>query len=393
MNIPFVRFVDRNVGVPLCWLLGRFTRTPAAGVPTPEQVRRIAVLKFVGIGNLILASPTLAALRRRFPDAPLTFVSLSAHRRLLEASPDVDEVFCFDASGLGSVVASTLRLLWHLRRGGYDLVVDLEPYSRYTALITRLSGARWRVGFDTPGQARGAMFNLPVRYTNHRHMVEVFFTLAERLGAPRPERLRLTPVCYSLEDEAAVESFAIQHGMDPMRPWVAVHVGTGENAPVRRWPPARFAELADRLIGEYGVQVVFTGSPGEARLVAETIAAMRRPAISAAGRLSLPQLAALIARCALVVAGDTGPLHLAAAMQVPAVGLYGPNTPDLYGPWGAGHTVVYHPLPCSPCISNLNDKLTRCPHGRCIQSITVAEVLDAIRARHGALLRPEVLVG
>ena len=387
MNIPFVRFVDRNVGIPLCRLLAPLGRSRATAPPQADEVARIAVLKFVGIGNLVLASPTLASLRRRFPGARITFVTLAANRRILETNTDVDELFYFDAGSLWSVVASSWRLFWHLRRGGYGVVVDLEPFSRFTALISYLSGVRSRVGFDTPGQARGRMYNLPVPYAAHLHIVEAFHMLAERLGAPVGRNLELTPIHYSLADEAVVESFALRHGIDPTRPLIGIHAGTGDNATVRRWPPERFGELADALIEEYGAQVVFTGSPKEAPLVASAMAAMRHPAADASGQLSIPQLAGLATRCALFISGDTGPLHIAAAMRTPVLGLYGPNTPRIYGPWGKGHTTIYHRLQCSPCISNLNDKLTRCTHGECIQSVTTAEVLQRIRMRYGSLLR------
>lgn len=393
MNPTFVRFVDRNLGIPLCRLLALHRVKRATLPPAPEQVQRIAVLKLVGIGNLVMASPTLASLRRRYPRARLTFVTLTSNRRLLETSCEVDQVVYLDANRLCGLLASTARLLRQLRRDGTDLIVDLEPHSRFTALLSCLSGARWRVGFDTADRARGSLYNLPVAYPEGTHRVAAFHRLAERLGAPRPERLELSPLFHSLEDEAAIESFALRHEIDPTRPLVGIHVGTGDNTPIRRWPLARFAELAEALIEEYGAQVVFTGSPKEAPLVAAVIGAMRAPAIDASGRLTIPQLAGLIGRCSLFVAAGTGPLHIAAAMRVPAVGLYGPCTPAHYGPWGEEHTVLYHPLPCSPCLSQHNDEFTRCAHGECLQSITVGEVLDAIRAQHRAWLHPEVLVG
>lgn len=127
MNIPMVRFVDRNLGVPLCRLLVPLARRGGVRLPSPEQVTRIAVFKFVGMGNLVLASPTLSALRRRFPGARVTFVTLGANRRLLETNRNVDDIFYFDAGGLLPVIRSSWRLLWHLHSGGYQLVVDLEP--------------------------------------------------------------------------------------------------------------------------------------------------------------------------------------------------------------------------------------------------------------------------
>lgn len=389
---PAAFSVDRNVGILLCQLLapsiGKVRRAPAPA-PAPEEVARIAVLKLAGLGSLVLASPTLASLRARFPRAQITFITLLANRRLLETNIDVDEVYYLDTSSPCATAAGFWRLFRHLCRGGYDLVVDLEPSSRCTALLSFLSGIPLRAGFDTPGHARGQLFNLPVPYEEHIHLVEAFHRLAERLGAPAVGRLQLTPIHYPLADEAVVESFALQQHLAPERPLVAIHLGADDGPAGPRWPTERFAQLADALIAEYGVQVVFTGSAKETPLAAEALRAMHHEAVDASGHLNIPQLASLMARCALVISCDAGPLHIAAAMRTPALGLYGPTAPEKEGPWGEHCTTLYHRLPCSPCSSHACGKPSRCPHGDCLRSITVPEVLGAIRARYASLLRPE----
>lgn len=391
---PATFSVDRNVGFLLCQLLapsiGKVRRAPAPA-PAPEEVERIAVLKLAGLGSLVLASPTLASLRARFPSAHITFITQLANRRLLETNIDVDEVYYLDTSSPCATAAGFWRLFRHLCRGGYDLVVDLEPASRCTALLSFLSGIPLRAGFDTPGHARGQLFNLPVPYEEHLHFVEAFHRLAERLGAPAVGRLQLTPIHYPLADEAVVESFALQQHLTPERPLVAIHLGADESPTGPRWPTERFAQLADALISEYGAQVVFTGSPSERPLVAETLRAMRHEAADACGQLNLPQLAGLMARCALVISCDAGALHIAAAMRAPVLGLYGPTAPEKEGPWGEHCATLYHRLVCSPCGSHATGQTPRCARADCLRAITVSEVLETIRTRHAGLLRPERL--
>ncbi|HEY3415166.1 MAG TPA: glycosyltransferase family 9 protein [Armatimonadota bacterium] len=386
MNVGLVRFVDRKIGVPLCcaaafaqkvsprrWL-GRERAAQALTYP-----RKILMMKWVGFGNLILASPAVAAFREKFPDAEITFVTISANRGLLERYPMVDHVHYFNVTGLRSVVHETLRLLRFMYRERFDMVVDFEQFSRYSALIAGLGNAPVRVGFATAGQGRSGVYSHPVEYRDGVHMADVFCDLARAVGGvPRPEGL--AEFSLSDADLLKAEAFLGAEGLLD-RPFVVIHPGTGENAPQRRWPAERFAELADQIIQESGMAVVFSGSPREKELVDSVRGRMKSPASSTAGLLNLSAFAAVLQSAQMIVCADTGPVHLAAALQVPAVAFYGPNDPTLYGPVGAQNTVLYRNLPCSPCITNFNDKSTNCPHGECIQGITVEETYLAIQRR------------
>lgn len=386
MNVGLVRFVDRKIGIPLCmgaallqkvsprrWL-GRKRARQAMAAP-----RKILLMKWVGFGNLILASPAVAALRGKFPGAEITFVTISANRGLLERYPMVDRVHYFNVTGMRSVVRETLRLLRFMYRERFDMVIDFEQFSRYSALIAGLGNAPVRVGFSTAGQHRHGVYSHPVEYRDGVHMADVFCDLARAVGcAVRPEAL--VPSTLTPDDLARAESFLEGEGLLD-KPFVVIHPGTGDNAPQRRWPVERFAELADQIIRDSGMAVVFSGSPREKELVDAVRSKMTASASSTAGRLSLSAFAALLQSAQMIVCADTGPVHLAAALQVPAVAFYGPNDPVLYGPVGPQNTVLYRNLPCSPCITNFNDKCTNCPHGNCIQGITVEETYLAIQ-RH-----------
>lgn len=386
MNVGLVRFVDRKLGVPLCcaaafaqkvsprrWL----GRTRALQAITNPQ--KILLMKWVGFGNLILASPAVAALRQKFPNAEITFVTISANRGLLERYEMVDRVHYFNVTGMRSVVRETIRLLFFMYRERFDMVIDFEQFSRYSALIAGLGNAPVRVGFATEGQGRHGVYSHPVPYRDGVHMADVFCDLARAVGGiPKPEGLAE----FSLTDADLkhAEDFLKAEGLLD-QPFVVIHPGTGDNAPQRRWPAERFAELADQIIQESGMAVVFSGSPREKELVDAVRDRMKSPSASTAGLLNLSGFAALLQSAQMIVCADTGPVHLAAALQVPSVAFYGPNDPHLYGPVGRKNTVLYRNLPCSPCITNFNDKSTKCPHGECIQSITVEETYLAIQ-RH-----------
>jgi ADP-heptose:LPS heptosyltransferase len=175
---------------------------------------------------------------------------------------------------------------------------------------------------------------------------------------------------------ARVDAWWRHRGPAP-RPLVVLHPGSGDNFHGRRWPTRRFGLVARRLCDEAGAVVAVTGSRGEAGLAREVAEAAAREVFELAGRLDLRELVALLARADLLVSNDSGPVHLASALGVPVVGLYGPNTPVLYGPLSAGSVAFHDAPPCSPCITNFNYKTSRCRNPVCIAAIEVEPVARA----------------
>lgn len=369
---PGLRLLDRLAGVPLVWLLGLSARLfPARGPAGPP--RRILVFKLAAIGDAVVIVPLLRALRRAYPQAHIAFVASGLNAEVLRACPYVDRVFRLD---LKDVFARPWRLL-HFVRGlrayAPDVAIDAEQWLRLTALLAWAAGAPRRVGFRTGGHARHHLFTDVVEHRPGRHEVEAFLDLGKALGIEATDRhLELF-----LDEPARQEAEAVlaRLGLAGRRPLVLFHSGCGGNEPRRQWAPERFAELGDRLAARYGAAIAVTGDPGERPLAEAVAARMREPAAIAAGETSIMGLAALIARADLVVCGNTGAMHLAAAAGVPVVAMHGPNDPAQWGPWSDRAAVVSLGLSCSPCLYLGHE--FGCKPAPCMGDMTVDQVWAA----------------
>jgi len=337
-----------------------------------DDVREIVVTKFWGMGNAALLLPVLELLRRRYPGARLTVVTLEHNEPVYRDA--ADRVLTVRLRPLWRAFVDLPRLALRLRRERVDLALDMEQFVRASQVLLFLARVRQVVAFDTPGLRRAELADVRVPYDDTRHMAEGFLDLARAVGV---ERRRYEPGGLRPRVESPV-----MRGESPL---VVLHPGSGDNFPGRRWPPRNFADLARRLDAG-GARVVLTGSAREQGIANEVAAqagcpALDLPLLNLAGSLSLDELVALLSEADLLVSNDTGPVHLASALRTPVLGLYGPNTPRLYGPLSAGSRAFYHELPCSPCITNYNHKTSRCLNPVCIQAIGVDEVAAAALAR------------
>ncbi|MEE9394785.1 MAG: glycosyltransferase family 9 protein [Planctomycetota bacterium] len=378
MNLAFGKFVDRWIGIPLVFL-GRILSALSSPLrPKPKKneiadLRCIALIKLWGAGNVVLIMPIIRRLKQRYPQARLVFLTLPGNRELLEPMPEVDEVLTFDIASLPRLFMSLPKAAFALRSSKPDIVLDFEQFCRLSALLTWFSGAAQRVGLRTPGQARAGLYTAVVPYCNDQHMSQTFFDLGRVLGLEgsyRPEPLPL--------DAAAQEAAAVilkeAKSLAAKGPLCVFHIGSGDNFIGRRWPEARFTELIRRLQQRHQARVILTGVPAELPLIESCVANLSQPVVRAAGRLSIPAFAALLNHVDALFCNDTLPVHLASATGCPVFAFYGPNTPALYGPLHERGQVFYRDLPCSPCLTNLNAKESRCRLPICIESIEVDEV-------------------
>jgi ADP-heptose:LPS heptosyltransferase len=396
MNVDTMRRIDRLAGVPLCavatvlvrlrdWLRRR----------TPRPARRILFIELSEMGSTLLASPAMRKAKAQLA-AELYFVIFTRNvgsLRLVGMVPP-GNIFTISDTSLFALARDTLAFLIWTRRKGIDTVIDLELFSRFTALIAGLSGAERRIGFHRfhqEGLYRGEMLTHRVTYNPHHHIAKNFVALVDALLAPSPT----TPYAKTLigDDQLAVEisPAALQsradiltriHALtafDPARHrLVLINPNASELLPHRRWMPERFGELIARILAAYDdVVVLITGAPEE-RDGAERLAAKSAPrAVSFAGHSKLAELPALYAHASLMVTNDSGPAHFAAATGLPTIVLFGPETPKLYQPLGNSRA-IYAGLACSPCVSAHNHRKTACTDNICMQAITVDEVFAAV---------------
>jgi ADP-heptose:LPS heptosyltransferase len=365
--------------------------TPPATDATPPRPRRVLAIKLYGLGNITMIVPVLDALRRGVPGVEIDFLTMEANRTLLESSGVVARVLDLRVTSWGQLAGSMWRAFRSIRGRRYDLVVDFEQFVKLSAVVAYLSGAPRRIGFNTDGQRRGWLYTTRVVYSDGEQMREIFRRLLRPLRVDVP--LRRPSFSIQARDEERARELLAAGGVAPGHfPLVGMHVGSGPNfyeVPLKRWPPRSFAAVADGLVERHGAAVVFTGRGGEEReLVAEARSAMSRPSIDACDRLSVGELLAFLRGCHLVVSNDTSVMHLAAAMRTPVAALFGPTSPQQYGPGNPGDLVFSRDLYCSPCLTNYNLKVSYCADPVCIRSIGPDEVLEAIEKRFFGAVSP-----
>jgi lipopolysaccharide heptosyltransferase I len=345
------------------------------------------VVRLSAIGDVLHALPAVSALRRALPDAEIDWVVEDKAADLLRDHPDVDRVFVYERAlfrrGEGAAaLRRAAALVAALRRRRYHAAIDFQGNLK-SGVLARLSGAGVRWGFDRRHVREGnAWFTsrrlpaLPAR----THRVERNLALVSAvLGRAAP---RVVPALPRSPDAAARVDAALDALGVPRAGYALLHPGTSGFGAFKRWPADAFARLADRIAGETGVPVVVTVAPGEEAL-AEAVRSRATTRPATLRTESLSDLAEAIRRARVFVAADTGPLHVAATVGTPLLGLFGPKDEAVYAPYGAAPggalgplpVVVRDDVPCRPCT------LRWCPDPVCMTAISPDDVFARVR-RH-----------
>lgn len=387
MNLKFIRIIDRYIGIPLCyalhWIDALFKLSKKKGDKT--KIDKILMIKFWGIGNLVMLLPTIKAIRQHYPNAQLDMFTLLQNRQVFYRNSFIDNIHLLSNKNLLSFVSTFMKAVFQLRRKRYDMILDFEQFAKISSVFALLIRGQERIGFDTPGQGRGIAYTRKVAYLDFTHMVETFFRIAKGAGVDKAD---LSPLKLHVEEaeRKRVELFFQENGIGKNDFLVGVHIGSGDNMMAqRRWEIEKFAQLTDMLIDRHKLTIIFTGAgKDESKLVERTVSLMKNRSINAVNQLSLKELAFLIEQCRFFISNDTAPVHIASAMKTPVVAFFGPNTPYLYGPRGKNDLVFYRDLFCSPCITNYNAKIHKCDHSKCMKAIIVEEVLEGIEKKYFA---------
>ncbi|MBP7933263.1 MAG: lipopolysaccharide heptosyltransferase I [Phycisphaerae bacterium] len=350
-----------------------------------HHFRRILIIKPSSLGDVIHALPVLSGLRRRFPEARISWLVSTSCMGLIEGHPELDELIPFDRRRYGKVGRSWkatrefARFALDLRARRFDLVLDLQGLFR-SGFFAWISGAGLRMGF-TSTREFGWIFHTHRVYVPPRdlHAVERNLLFARRLGlAEEPVRFTL-PV--QEEARAAVAAMLDPHGIRSGQGYALIAPGTRWETKV--WPVEYFAAVARYVRLNHSLPVVLAGAPDELGIADRVQELAGEPVANLAGRTSLQQMVALVDRAAVAIMNDTGPMHLAVALGRPLVAVYGPTNAVRTGPYRRPESVARLDLECSPCYLK---RLKDCPHGhKCLKELgpeTVCRrVSQALRGR------------
>ncbi len=348
-------------------LAGAFDILGAMKIP-----QRILAIKLRAIGDVVMATPVLENLRNAFPSAKIDFLTEKFCAPIVVAHPVINEVIELDRNHLrrlpfGKRIAASLALLRDLRRRHYDLVFDLFGNPR-TAIMTLATGAPQRVGFRFRGRRHA--YNLVVEPRgNLVHEVEFNLDALRALDIPIISRKLFMPLDHN--SETLAEKFWIENNLTGR---IVIGLNASGGWYTKRWPLERFAALGDEITGKLDAIVVIIWGPGELDDARNIVAKMHHNALLI-HQSDLILLSSLLRRLTILVSNDSGPLHIAAAVGTPVVGIYGPTRPDLQGPWGDGHQIVrLNGLDCLGC----NGVTCKIETHDCMQKLEVAKVFDAL---------------
>lgn len=329
------------------------------------MLQNILIIKLRYIGDVLLATPTVRAIKVARPDARVTMMVNRGTEDVLTGNQDLDEIVVLDKGSL----AAQSRLIAGLRSRRFDTVIDLTDGDR-SAFLSWVSGAPVRIGFNDEHRWRGKYYTevvQPVPAVQHRvdRDLEALKPLNIQAGSKDPQ-LWLTPEEMNSADQL-LDQLGVQRSQSIMI------LQPGARYWFKAWPPERFAELADQLTSQYGCQVLIGGSNQDIDLAQQIQQKAKCNPINVAGSTTIKQFAAIAKKTALFVGNDSGAMHIASAVGAPVVALFGPSNPREWGPRGGPVKVLYKGLDCGTCYH------TTCTRGEenCMKLIAVHEVVAA----------------
>lgn len=333
-----------------------------------RKINRILVRSTNWVGDAILTTPAVRAVRKNFPDAEVSILVKPWVAPIFYNNPDIDHIIVYDSEKRHNGWFGKVRLSRSLRRDRFDLAVLLQNAFE-AALLAYLAGIPYRLGYKTDGRhlllTHGVHLDPRLKKV---HEIEYYLGILEGAGL-RPAGRELT-LQVSDKERHEAEAFLSEYEINVAQPLIGVSPGA-TYGPAKRWFPERFATLCDRLQESSGARIVILGGPGDAAAGDQVSRSMKIPPVNLCGKTTLRQAVSVIDRCHLFVTNDSGLMHVAAALDIPLVAIFGSTNPVTTGPVGSKSHIVRVPMDCSPCLK------PRCPEDhRCMEEITVDRVYE-----------------
>lgn len=333
------------------------------------NIDRILVTYLMHLGDLLLTTPFLQALRRAYPMAKIDYLVDEKLADVVRYNPNIDNVLTIDKKGKDNSIGAIYKYARDLGKNNYDLLINLHPNER-TSFLCAVTKSKRKVGASH--KLFTIFFDKVIKLDKKIHAADMYLKVLSQLNITTDltnEGLQM-PVCE--QAQAFVQDFYTRQGVGKSDKLIGFNIGSA--VLTKRWASERFAKVADYFANK-GYKIVFFGGSMDIELVEAAVANMHSKPIIATGKLSLQQLAAAMRCCALIITNDSGPMHVAISQQVPIVAMYGPSIPDLYGPYTDKAIIVRSNPVCHGC--EKTGMKHKCADMQCMNNLTVEQVIEA----------------
>lgn len=362
-SIPLIRAIDKYIGNLIILFLSLFKFKNNAII---KNTKNVLIIRLWTLGESLLTIPIIKKLKDEGYCVSVLVTKRS--KGVFENINFIDEII-------------DLENFWELLKNfkKYDVVIDTEPYLNISTILGWFLGKNV-IGFK--GLFRDKIYDFKIKYDDKTHAVYNFCNMLKPFGITyKPEKL--VPLNYNQKDKENVDKLLDSHNLSNKK-LIGIHCGTAETAPWRSWKKGKFAKLIERLV-ENGFCVVLTGSNGDYKINEEVLSLIITPykykVFNFAGKTNLREFSYLLTKFEVFISNDTGPMHLSAAMGTKTIGLFGPNLPERFAPFGKGNIVIYKAkdLKCSPCINVHKGEFKECElNGKCMDLIDIEDVMNAV---------------
>ncbi|GHO67010.1 ADP-heptose--LPS heptosyltransferase [Ktedonobacter sp. SOSP1-52] len=357
--------------------------------PQTFHPKRILVIRVDLIGDLVMSMTVVRQLKRTYPEAEIDLLAIPSSASIVRGDPDITQLLTYDPNIWRRPKALLQTRNWReaqalrqqMRERDYDLAVSVS--GPWASILSVLSRAPRRVGFGAEGYPGFMTESVPGRHWaegERKHEVDYCMELLHACGATLDQESRVPTLHVTPKSEQEVADLLQVEGIDPQKPLVACQVSS-HNGYAKRWPIPYWARLIERLVNEDGMNVVLTGAPKDQPLIEAVLKRTRAHMYNFAGKTNLPQLAALLKRADIVISGDSGPMHIAAAVGSELIAIHGPTDPQMSGPVSPHATVLRSDIWCSPCYFAKGPANCRFHTTQCMKDISPEQVHSAVLSK------------
>ena len=350
-------------------------------------MKKFLIINPFGIGDVLFTTPVIKAIKGRYPDSFIGYWSNLRVKPILESNPQINKIFALSRGDLKKIYQesffkgawSAIKLAWEIKKERFDICLDFSLDHRYS-LLAKIIGIRQRIGFNYKGRGRFLTSRVDIDSYHDRHVVEYYLELLKFLDVSVCDK-GLVLVVSSNIDLKAKNVLALA-GIEDNDLVIGIAPGAGgswgKDAAYKHWPALKFAQVANKLIDEFKAKVVILGDESERQITSVMTHAMRNKPIDLTGKTGLEILPGIIKNCNLLITNDGGPMHMAVALGVKTVSVFGPVSEMVYGPYPEhrNHVVLKWDMDCRPCYKNF--RLPVCDKDKeCLKQVSVEAVFDA----------------